>query len=757
MADRHEDSNKGKAASLHPTDPTNLQSTIDLPELDTPNTASSFRFSLRNFTPRLSTTNKKMGNATDPQTPAMNPPQSGFDPWTPSPDIHNKPEPESSRKSKTTRAIGIARAMDAAKRLNRVMGLAPPEPFVTPPDMPKNLEQEFAAGLVEYGLDNRMKSMGLSVLSQAADMQERLPEIMEENESPVEAEWTPSPSGEGADDSGPSISAASAGMSDVEFGALMDESPQGHDNADQQAFASSPPRMPAQGHDPEATASGSSDTHDLEGATLLDGSRPYDSPSFTSFREQMNAFEVKHVPAHSQDSGQLSSDILIGAPNQALKYGTTPGDTSGCGNAFGPARKPLLPSPRVEAQSWDEGKGKGKQPMLPAQATTPPPGVAFFETLFRQPPPAEAPRIAVQAPSPTESPTPKKPSRKRTRKRNKKRKPPPADDDQLGPALKGSRPDEKKATGLPILPASSSWEIDFPGYTPALLTILLNWSFTVQSFYRRLPSPKAFRCHPSFPFPVTAPLYNHLISVGFYDTSVVPHKEIRFLGPGDAAEIGYAEVDVFRSKEARAAFEKQEQESTKLNEMKKKLRLGLGYVEPGVKASRSQDQMHLEKSGEGRWAYVLIKGHKTSKEETAPPHVMLAWHISAVTDTSSCLHTIFPDGHVPTPSHPSAALTPPKPSLRRFASLQNLVSGSCGQKHLHREIRSASSSSELPQVNASSIDPQEGAHTFKRTVVKLDKAGSLPLIEGYRVDVGEFKGWLDAVGRGAGKLIVWRE
>jgi hypothetical protein len=656
--------------------------------------------------------------------------------------------------------MGIARAMDAAKRLNRVMGLAPPEPFVTPPDMPKNLEQEFAAGLLEYGLDNRMKSMGLSVLSQAADMQERLPEIIEENESTVEAEWTGSQSGEGADDSGLSMFAASAGMSDVEFEALVDESTQGLDNACQQAFASSPPQMPAQGHEPEATASGSLDTHDLDGATLLDGSQPYDSLAFTSFREQMDAFKEKHVPAHSHGSGQLNSGVLIGAPKQALEYGTTPGDTSSYGNAFGPARKPLFPSPRVEAQSWDEGKdkGKGKQPMLLAQATTPPSGVAFFETLFRQPPPAQAPRIAVQAPSPTESPTPKKSSRKRTRKRNKKRKPPPADDDQLGPALKGSRPDEKKATGLPILPASSSWEIDFPGYTPALLTILLNWSFTVQSFYRRLPDPKAFRCHPSFPFPVvTAPLYNHLISVGFYDTSVVPHKEIRFLGPGDAAEIGYAEVDVFRSKEARAAFEKQEQESTKLDEMKKKLRLGLGYVEPGVKASRSQDQMHLEKSGEGRWAYVLIKGHKTSKEEIAPPHVMLAWHISAVTDTSSCLHTIFPDGHVPAAGHLSAAPTPPKPSLRRFASLQNLVSGSRGQKHLHREIRSASSSSELPQVNASSIDPQEGAQTFKRTVVKLDKAGSLPLIEGYRVDVGEFKGWLDAVGRGAGKLIVWRE
>jgi hypothetical protein len=60
----------------------------------------------------------------------------------------------------------------------------------------------------------------------------------------------------------------------------------------------------------------------------------------------------------------------------------------------------------------------------------------------------------------------------------------------------------------------------------------------------------------------------------------------------------------------------------------------------------------------------------------------------------------------------------------------------------------------LPQVDLSSIVPQEGAHTFKRTVFKLEKAGSIPLVEGYRVDLEEFKGWLDAVGRGEGKVIT---
>jgi hypothetical protein len=166
--------------------------------------------------------------------------------------------------------------------------------------------------------------------------------------------------------------------------------------------------------------------------------------------------------------------------------------------------------------------------------------------------------------------------------------------------------------------------------------------------------------------------------------------------------------------------------------------------------------MYLAMGGEGRWAYILIKAHATPQEEVAP-NVMLAWHISAITDTSTCLHTVFPDKDEPILSHPPALTTPPKQSPKRFASLQNLMIPTHGQKHLHREIRSASSSLELPQMDVSSILPQQGAQTLKRTVVKLDKAGNVPLIEGYRVDVKEFWGWLDAVGRGEGEVIVWRE
>jgi hypothetical protein len=104
--------------------------------------------------------------------------------------MHNKPEPAPARKSTTTRVIGMARAIDAAKKLHRVLSISEPEPFVTPPAMSKDLEQEFAAGLEEYGLDTRMPVMGLDVLSHVAGMQERLPEIVEESKRQIEVETT---------------------------------------------------------------------------------------------------------------------------------------------------------------------------------------------------------------------------------------------------------------------------------------------------------------------------------------------------------------------------------------------------------------------------------------------------------------------------------------------------------------------------------------------------------------------------------------
>jgi hypothetical protein len=125
-----------------------------------------------------------------------------FEPCTPFPNyqrnfpnIHDNQQPETHEKSRTIRGIGITRAIEAGKRLKRFVGTAEPVPFVTPPAMPKVLEQEFVVGMKEYGLDHRVQSMGLDVLSQATSMQERLPEIREEHEGPVKATWTSTQSG----------------------------------------------------------------------------------------------------------------------------------------------------------------------------------------------------------------------------------------------------------------------------------------------------------------------------------------------------------------------------------------------------------------------------------------------------------------------------------------------------------------------------------------------------------------------------------
>jgi hypothetical protein len=69
----------------------------------------------------------------------------------------------------------------------------------------------------------------------------------------------------------------------------------------------------------------------------------------------------------------------------------------------------------------------------------------------------------------------------------------------------------------------------------------------------------------------------------------------------------------------------------------------------------------------------------------------------------------------------------------------------------------ASSNSELSSVDARVDIEQSRATTLHRSVLKLEKAGRIPLIEGFRVDVAAFREWLEACGRGRGKVIMWRE
>ena len=185
---------------------------------------------------------------------------------------------------------------------------------------------------------------------------------------------------------------------------------------------------------------------------------------------------------------------------------------------------------------------------------------------------------------------------------------------------------------MPTLAAESEalWKFQFPGNTHALLTNLLNWSYTMQSLYNLCPDPKGFAYNAAFPRPVKPPAYHQLVSVGFYDTSTQPHQEIRFLGPGDAAEIVYGEVDIFRSS---AELEEQRKHDSQVEAMKRALKIGYVGVQKG---SHHMPMRHLAATGEGRWAYILVKGYQTMQEET-PPHVMIAFHVSATTKVSTCL------------------------------------------------------------------------------------------------------------------------
>jgi hypothetical protein len=563
-------------------------------------------------------------------------------------DVHKKEAGSTPRFSTTAGLKGLAHAVQAAKRLQQVMSDREPTPFVTPPDMPKHLADEFMEGLEEYGLDIGLEDLGLC----------------EEQES--EADEAEEVQGqEGLD-------------ALCQAAALQDRLPDALEERSSSLFV--PPQT-----------------------------------------------EVEVTPADNYNTQNGYHNAL---------------------HQESPAPTPLFPSPSIEEKPvWayaENALHRFAPPIDYAPREQPSFGTQFFEDVSSEPPTVSVPSIEVQSPSPRKKPSSKKrSSRKRS---SKKRGPSLSGEDSFGPTLKGARA-ENKTTGLPVLPvdAEALWRIQFPGNTKALLSILIPWSVTMQGLYNQLPNPETFPFHPALPFPVKPPHYSRLVSASFYDTSVTPHKEIRFFGPGDAAELAYAEVHVFRSKEDLTSLEEPQKPAYKFETMKQKLIL----AGKKNKANRHTDEAHHAMTGEGRWAYIMVKGHP---DAGTPPHMMLAWHTSAVTDASDCVHTILPaDDNATLPPTP-----PSKAPLKHYASLQTVSSAASSQKRLHQSLRSASSS-ELPQVEDSSTLLPEGAQMFDRTVLKFEKAGNVSLIEGFRVDVVKFKGFMDAVGRGKGKVILWRD
>ncbi|KAF2844880.1 hypothetical protein T440DRAFT_523109 [Plenodomus tracheiphilus IPT5] len=226
--------------------------------------------------------------------------------------------------------------------------------------------------------------------------------------------------------------------------------------------------------------------------------------------------------------------------------------------------------------------------------------------------------INIEPPSPKRNPL----SRKRTHSTSSQRPP--------GPPFARFRTNH--TTGLPTLlkEAEELWRFHFPRNTRGLLKIRLPWLYAMQSFSNLLPSPKLLSFHPSFPYPVERPVFEPLLSVAFYDTNVYPHEEVLFLGPGNVAEMNYCEVDTFRHQDD-LHHPKGQVEMLRGN-------LGLPHKTPNHPIPLQQRAA----IGEGRWCYVLIKGHVFSKHETAP-HLMLAYPFSAITDRSLCLCTPLSD------------------------------------------------------------------------------------------------------------------
>ncbi|KAF1946048.1 hypothetical protein EJ02DRAFT_508895 [Clathrospora elynae] len=750
MADRDKTSAKSVHNSLQPIRNTNLRPPISLADLNVPVDPPS-PILPDGLTPPI----------TDHEAALRDMDWDGVEnEWinlgeSPDDSVQGKLQEDSPKRSMTKGWQGLDRAFIASKIFQQVIGHKDPQPFVPPPQMPNDLEQRFTEGLEQLVLDRKMGEMGLDALSEAAGIQDRMPQastsventnledIMEEKESPAESATEDHGTGEGADASQfdePREPTNCDSTSEPESYPIVEEvfknlrsyNPGGLGSS--ATLVASPffrPRSCTTAHPQAPTSSNAGSDH----YSASPVSRTLDYGSSGSVGEG-------HAPSPRSSSflpppPWPGSDSTSAKNSLASQNYTAQGDTQKPGSApqrSGTRSNPLFPSPGVKAQYGHRVSSNAKNvarriaPVGFASGSPSTAGPQFLAGLLGKQKAASAnvPQITLEPPSPKTTPV------------SKKRAAPMSGEDVFGPPLKGAR--AEASIGLPVLPATSEalWKFHFPGNTHALLTILLTWSHTIQSFYRRLPDPKAFQYHSAFPFRVTPPVYQHLVSLAFYDTSVTPHKEIRFLGPGDAAEIGYGEVDTFRSEEDWDSFlEQQHMWNSKF---------------PFVnKESRHTDQVHNAVTGEGRWVYFLVKGHTSSPQEIAP-HVILATHSSSITEASTCLHTILPDEYMPlTPLQPS-----PKQSLRRFASLQNLMSGPSTQKRLYQLLRSASSS-ELPPIDSAIIASQEGAQTLRRTVLKMEKAGFVPLIEGYRVDVGKFRAWMDAVGKGRGKIILWRE
>ncbi|KAF1952428.1 hypothetical protein CC80DRAFT_173440 [Byssothecium circinans] len=194
--------------------------------------------------------------------------------------------------------------------------------------------------------------------------------------------------------------------------------------------------------------------------------------------------------------------------------------------------------------------------------------------------------------------------------------------------------------GLPPLPLSAEhlWKDLFLGNTPDLSHRLLSWHSVTSELYRKHePSDRTMKLHPLFSYPPAKPVNIALASVSFWDTSVEPHQELRYIGPGDVASLVYGEVDTFVGTEE----EGDNKSGTRVSNYERMMQMA-GTAETGETKKRKygMDTRERNERGEGRWAFIVVKGKKEDGDEEVAPWLMIAWPTSAVTRTTECLHTI---------------------------------------------------------------------------------------------------------------------
>ncbi|KAF1930006.1 uncharacterized protein M421DRAFT_3771 [Didymella exigua CBS 183.55] len=681
-------------------------------------------------------------------------------PDQPPADLHNKPQAKTPHRSKTDAMNSVFRTFRASKALNQVLGIRDPEPFVIPPSMPSDLPESFESGMSDYEqiyatdvfASRRSESFATYVPSQQSKT--ALTEILEEKESPVRANLTQDSTTSASSKlkiNVPEWTSEKRAVAVAQQYTFVDsDSDKASDAASQHTFYASGEDYGSWQYGSSTTLAVSDDSRPgsaSSGPSLPPVSFPPRTSSLLPF-PNLSSSDVtisplrhstskkllsglrptcsRHIaPETSKHADRESSGYLSKNPSILERYGSLP---------------VLFPSPgiapAINKSNHNEIARRYARRYVEANGALDDSSVQSSQYTSSSPPP----HITIQAPSPVKS------------TKSKKRAHSSTTQEGFGPPM-AQRSRHDKTTGLPVLPldAEAEWKAEFAGNTHALLTILLIWSHTIWALYHRLHDPKLFSIHSAFAYPITPPVRKQLLSVSFYDTSTEPHKEVRFLGPGDAAEMSYHEVDVFEDPSRKEAHSSPPQSSSPVGIIKQTFGL-TGKAAP--KHVRYVSMSQRAKTGEGRWCYVLIKGN-TSPDRSTPPHLMLAWHISAVTSTSDCLHTIYLDDAKP----PTLTSTPTQNKVKRFSSLQNLGQAlrHSAKFNFHHSLRAASSTSELPSVDPYSIAEQQEGETFHRTVMKLEKAGGIPLIEGFRVDVVAFRDWMEACGKGKGKVIMWRE